>query len=91
MGMKWIALLALFLGASHVALAVQPPGQGRRCRRAADCAAPLTCVSSGERKSCEIACDLARPKCPEDQRCVKDGGAQICRPILDGIALDADW
>lgn len=82
---------ALFLVAAVVAapaaLAKAPPGQGRACDARAKCDAGLECVAQREGKStCQLVC-AANAKCPEDQRCVKDGAQSVCRPINDGIGL----
>ncbi len=80
----WMIVLAMAF--STVALA-KPPAQGRACDARTRCDAGLTCVAHRDGKStCEITC-AANAKCPEDQRCVKDGGDMVCRPINDGVGL----
>ncbi len=65
------------------ALAAAPAGQGKVCSAKDKCEAGLSCVQSGDgRSTCQILCN-AKTKCPEDQRCVKDNGRSICRPIND--------
>jgi len=65
-----------------------PPGHGRSCSVARDCPSPMTCVKSGERRTCQIRCTPGKTKCPEDQRCVKDIDSNVCRPITDTIYTD---
>jgi hypothetical protein len=75
-----VAGLLLPLGAS----AKTPAGQGRPCDARNKCDAGLQCVPKYDGKStCEVVC-ASNTKCPEDQRCVKDGPQSVCRPIMDG-------
>ena len=79
------AIASLMIGA--VTFAKSPPGQGRACDARSKCDAGLQCVAHREGKStCELIC-AANMKCPEDQRCVKDGSQTVCRPINDGVGL----
>jgi hypothetical protein len=79
-----IVLVAVALLLSAAAGAKAPPGQGRVCDAAKKCDAGLQCVGHRDGKStCEIVCVVANAKCPEDQRCVKDGAQTVCRPISD--------
>ena len=76
-------ILGLLLSASVSAFAKAPAGQGKACDAKNACSAGLSCVAhAGGKSSCEIVC-AANTKCPEDQRCVKDGGQMTCRPITD--------
>ncbi len=80
-----VALIALAF--SSLALAKGPAGQGRACDAKNQCDAGLTCVGrSGGKSTCELRC-ASNAQCPEDQRCVKDGAASVCRPINDGLGL----
>ena len=81
-------LMAMLLAAPALALAKAPAGQGKACDAKSACGAGLTCVAkAGGKSTCEIVCATATPKCPEDQRCVKDGAQSLCRPINDGAGL----
>jgi hypothetical protein len=43
------------------------------------------CVEHAVRRAtAELVCDTSA-KCPPEQRCVKDGGRRVCRPIYDGL------
>jgi hypothetical protein len=81
-------LLLILLGATPTsAFAKAPAGQGRACDAKSKCDGAFSCVAHHDGKStCEIVC-AANTKCPEDQRCVKDGAQSVCRPINDGIGL----
>ncbi|HEX8950482.1 MAG TPA: hypothetical protein VF945_01490, partial [Polyangia bacterium] len=60
-----------------------PTGQGRACDAKSRCDGELQCVKHRDGKStCELVCAQSA-KCPEDQRCVKDGSELLCRPITD--------
>ncbi|HEY1584761.1 MAG TPA: hypothetical protein VGH63_03680 [Polyangia bacterium] len=60
-----------------------PAGQGRACDAKSRCDGELQCVKHRDGKAtCELVC-AASTKCPEDQRCVKDAGEMLCRPITD--------
>jgi hypothetical protein len=73
----------VFLSLASVAVAKAPPGQGRTCDARNKCDGGLKCVAHHDGKStCELVCATST-KCPEDQRCVKDGGQMLCRPITD--------
>ena len=62
-------------------------GQGKACDAKSRCDGELQCVEHRDGKStCELVC-AAKTKCPEDQRCVKDGSELLCRPITDGVGL----
>jgi hypothetical protein len=77
--MKRALLLGLLLSA--VAFAKAVPGQGRACNAKNKCEAGLQCVPrAGGKTHCEIVCET-NSKCPEDQRCVKDGPSTVCRDI----------
>jgi hypothetical protein len=66
-----------------IAFAKAPSGQGSECDSKNKCDAGFTCVAKRAGKStCEMLC-AANTKCPEDQRCVKDGDKSVCRPITD--------
>jgi hypothetical protein len=85
-GLRFVVVFSALLCAP-VAFAKAPAGQGRACDTKSKCDAGLTCVAKHDGKStCEMAC-AANAKCPEDQRCVKDGAQNVCRPINDGIGL----
>jgi hypothetical protein len=78
-----LLLLMLVLGATAPAMAKPPAAQGRACDAKSKCDAGLSCVAhSGGKSTCEIVC-AAATKCPEDQRCVKDGPQSVCRPVTD--------
>jgi hypothetical protein len=84
--LRRVLVLALF-SIGSVASAKAPPGQGRACDAKTKCDSGLTCVQRRDaRSTCEITC-AANTRCPEDQRCVKDGAAMVCRPINDGVGL----
>jgi hypothetical protein len=75
--------VALLLFASPAFAKHAPSAQGKACGAREKCDEGLSCIASGDGKStCQLACD-AKTKCPEDQRCVKDNGHSICRPIND--------
>jgi hypothetical protein len=77
-----ILLLMLVFGAAP-ALAKPPAAQGRACDAKNRCDGELQCVKHRDGKAtCELIC-AASPKCPEDQRCVKDGSDMLCRPVTD--------
>jgi hypothetical protein len=76
-------MLAIWLTAASTALAKPVAGQGRACSAQNKCDPGLQCVARREGKStCEVVCQ-GNAKCPEDQRCVKDGSMMVCRPIID--------
>ncbi|HEY2744775.1 MAG TPA: hypothetical protein VGL86_09140 [Polyangia bacterium] len=78
-------LVLLFLALAGPSKA--PSGQGKACDAKNACAAGMSCVAhTGSKSTCEIVCAQAT-RCPEDQRCVKDGAASVCRPINDGVGL----
>ena len=79
-------VLGLVLAASTGAFAKPPAGQGKSCDAKNACSNGLTCVAhpGGGKSTCELVCTQAT-KCPEDQRCVKDGAQMLCRPINDLI------
>jgi hypothetical protein len=80
-----LALTAFMI--APAAFAKAPPGQGRACDARNKCDAGLQCTAHREGKStCELVC-AANTKCPEDQRCVKDGTQMVCRPINDAVGL----
>jgi len=73
----------LVLAASTGAFAKAPAGQGKVCDAKNRCDGELQCVKHRDGKStCELVC-AQKTKCPEDQRCVKDGSEMLCRPITD--------
>ena len=79
-------MFGLVLAASTGAFAKAPAGQGKPCDAKNACTSGLTCVAhAGDGKStCEIVCTQST-KCPEDQRCVKDGAQMLCHSINDLI------
>jgi hypothetical protein len=82
-----VLALAMLVVGPAVAIAKIPPGQGRACDAKSKCDAGLTCVAKHEgRSTCELVC-TSNAKCPEDQRCVKDGAQSVCRPINDADGL----
>lgn len=81
--MKRLVAVAALL--SSVGFAKGPPGQGRACSEKSKCEAGQKCVPrAGGKTYCELVCD-AHTKCPEDQRCVKDGPSTVCRDIQIGM------
>lgn len=61
--------------------------QGAPCSVKQACSSGLECVPRGDGTgTCERLCH-ASAKCPEDQRCVKNGQQHICRPVTDGLPL----
>ena len=61
--------------------------QGQACVEGDACDGRLKCLRGPSgRSTCELPC-ADNAKCPEDQRCVKDGPRRICRPIEDGLGL----
>ena len=82
----WV-MLVIFLAAPAVAPAKPPPGQGRSCDERRGCDRPLACVTRATaRATCELLCGDGQ-SCPEDQRCVRDAGREVCRPFHDGLEL----
>ncbi len=80
--MKLLAML-LVLGLAPATFAKPPAAQGRACDAHHRCDGELQCVKHRSGKStCELVC-AASTKCPEDQRCVKDGAEMVCHPITD--------
>lgn len=79
-------VLCLMLAASTGAWAKAPAGQGKACDAKNACNAGFACVThpGGGKSTCEIVCTQAT-KCPEDQRCVKDGAQMLCHSINDLI------
>ena len=76
-------ILGLVLSVSGGAFAKPPAGQGKACDAKNRCDGELQCVKHRDGKAtCELICAQS-PKCPEDQRCVKDAGQMLCRPITD--------
>ena len=76
-------LFAIVIAASSGATAKAPAGQGKTCDAKNRCDGELQCVRHRDGKStCEMVCAQST-KCPEDQRCVKDGSEMLCRPITD--------
>jgi hypothetical protein len=81
--MRAMIIALLLASASPAAFAKAPAGQGRACDAKSRCDGELQCVKHRNGKStCEMVC-AASTKCPEDQRCVKDAGEMLCRPITD--------
>ncbi|HEY2744774.1 MAG TPA: hypothetical protein VGL86_09135 [Polyangia bacterium] len=77
-----MVMLALALSPS-LALAKAPANQGQACDAKNRCDGELQCVKHRDGKAtCEKVC-ASNVKCPEDQRCVKDGSDMLCRPITD--------
>lgn len=82
-----LRLGAIIIIVPALALAKAPAGQGRACDAKNKCEPGLSCVAKYEGKStCELVC-TTKTKCPEDQRCVKDGAQSVCRPINDADGL----
>lgn len=76
-------LMILTLAMAPVAFAKAPAGQGKACDAKHRCDGELQCVKHRDgRATCEQLC-ASNAKCPEDQRCVKDGSDLVCRPITD--------
>ena len=75
--------MMLVLAAATITFAKAPAGQGTTCDARKRCDGGLSCIAHRDGKStCELTC-AANAKCPEDQRCVKDGGDMVCRPLTD--------
>lgn len=76
-------LFVVVLGSPLAVAKGPPPTQGRACDAHNKCGDGVQCVAQREGKSrCEVVC-VSDAKCPEDQRCVKDGGVRVCRKIRD--------
>jgi hypothetical protein len=61
--------------------------QQQPCRQGSRCDIGLECVKHSDgNATCEKRCKSGRD-CPEDQRCVLDGGAMVCRPSIDLNAM----
>jgi hypothetical protein len=85
--MRVVKTLVLLVALGAVASAGKPAAQGKTCDAKSACSDGLTCVAhAGGKSTCEIVC-ASKTKCPEDQRCVKDGAQNVCRPINDGVGL----
>ena len=81
--MRILTILGMIVLGSASFAGAPPPSQGRQCSAAAQCDDGLKCMEHADRKAtCELAC-AANERCPEDQRCVKDGAASVCRPVND--------
>jgi hypothetical protein len=74
-------LRAILLVAA-IAAGKAPTGQGDPCSSTKKCASGLACVETRAGQRCEVRCTTSA-QCPDDQRCVKDGAAQVCRAIND--------
>ena len=81
-----VMVFAVLFAAATSAWAKPPAGQGKTCDAKNGCAPGLACVphAGGGKSTCEIVCTQAT-KCPEDQRCVKDGAQMLCHSINDLI------
>ena len=83
-----IAMALVMLGAGMTAIASPskaPAAQGKACDAKSACSSGLTCVAhAGGKSTCEIVCSQST-KCPEDQRCVKDGSQLVCHATTDLI------
>jgi hypothetical protein len=56
--------------------------QQQPCRQGNRCDGGLECVKRNDGKStCEKRCKSGRD-CPEEQRCVIEGGESVCRPAI---------
>jgi hypothetical protein len=76
-------IFGLVIASSTAAFAKPPAGQGKACDARSRCEGELQCIKHRDGKStCELTCAQSA-KCPEDQRCVKDAGEMLCRPITD--------
>ena len=85
--MRAMMIALLLASAPTAAWAKAPVDAGTACDASTRCDGGLSCVAHRDGKStCEVTC-AANTKCPEDQRCVKDGGDMVCRPINDGVGL----
>lgn len=79
-----LTALALWFSAAAEERATK---QGTPCSAKQTCTSGLACVPRGDGTgTCERLCNAAA-KCPEDQRCVKNGEKHICRPVTDGLPL----
>ena len=78
-----VLMMAMTIACASLAFAKPPAGQGKACDAKSRCDGELQCVKHRDGKAtCELVCAQS-PKCPEDQRCVKDGSEMLCRPITD--------
>ena len=78
-----ILIIVLALAMSSLSLAKAPAGQGKACDAKNRCDGELQCVKHRDGKAtCEQIC-ATNTKCPDDQRCVKDGADMLCHPITD--------
>ncbi|HEX4461162.1 MAG TPA: hypothetical protein VIA18_24450 [Polyangia bacterium] len=83
--LRTVAALVVLLFAS-LSFA-KPPAPRRTCDAEHACDRGRQCVAhSGGDSTCEQLCG-GNGKCPEEQRCVKDGAQLVCRPINDGVGL----
>jgi hypothetical protein len=81
-------IVLLSFACAAPAWAKGPSAQGKACSASDKCDAKLSCLRGGDGKStCQLVCN-EKTKCPEDQRCVKDAGHSVCRPINDGLTPD---
>ncbi len=79
-----LTALALWFSAAAEERATK---QGAPCSAKQSCTGGLECVPRGDGTgTCERLCK-ASAKCPEDQRCVKNGEQYICRPSTDRLPL----
>ena len=77
-----VIVLALALSPS-LSFAKPAAGQGKTCDAKNRCDGDLQCVKHRDgRSTCEKIC-ASNVKCPEDQRCVKDGSEMLCHPVTD--------
>jgi hypothetical protein len=76
-----LALVALLLSGSPAF--AERGEQQQPCRQGNRCDGGLECVKRSDGKStCEKRCKSGRD-CPEEQRCVIEGGESVCRPAID--------
>jgi len=80
--MRPLALAFVLLGS--VAFGKPPTGQGSECDARKKCTGGLECVEhDGGKSTCEIVCGPNK-RCPQEQRCVREGVRAICRPTVLG-------
>jgi hypothetical protein len=84
MGSKLLVFLALFASAHQ-------PQQFNPCSAKNPCAPGLACLqSSNGQHYCHLRCSET-VKCPEEQRCLKDGRNKVCHRVISDRDLPASF